>query len=91
MNTACGASPLTLHQFVAAYAAPLPLRFNLNAPSMQRVHHEAITPRGRQNVAFGLLSPPLYQVEHVATSSNPTSQSTISGARICTGHVQTLC
>lgn len=68
---ACG-SLRSLHQFVAAYAAPSALRFDLNPPSLQRVRHEAITPRGKQNVLFDLMSLPLYHAEHVANRTRET-------------------
>jgi len=56
----------SLHQFAAAHEAPLALRFDLNPPSVQRVQHSAVTPRGHQQVAFDLISLPLYQVEYAA-------------------------
>jgi uncharacterized protein len=56
----------SLHQFVAAYNAKFAIRFDLNAPSLQNVKHEATTPEGKKECAFSLMSLPLYQVEHAA-------------------------
>lgn len=59
-----GGSLRSLHQFVATYNTPVALRFDMNPPSVQDVRHTISTPEGQKEIAFTLVSMPLYQVEY---------------------------
>jgi hypothetical protein len=56
----------SLHQFAASYHPALSLRFDCNPPSTQYVRHTIISPEGKKQVAYKLLSLPLYHAEDAA-------------------------
>lgn len=55
----------SLQQFVLHKQPPIAVRFDLNAPSLQRVSHTTRTSDGTAEVAYDLLSLPLYAVEEL--------------------------
>jgi len=54
----------SLHQFMAAYGGPLAVRFDINPPSVQQVRQIVVTPDGRKEVSYRLLSLPLYLAQY---------------------------